>query len=80
MSNKTSCRIHKFLIGNVALSLMVFSVVVYFIIVGEYSNLQERNATEAILNSISLGSLVYGGLFLIAALLAKPFLCAFESK
>jgi hypothetical protein len=68
------------MMGNVALSLLVFGVVVYFIIAGEYSNLQDRNATEAVLNAISLGSLVYGGIFLIASLLAKPFLCSVEQK
>lgn len=76
MSKKKSCRIHTFLISNVALSVLVFGVVAYFIVAGEYSNLQDRNAAEAFLNSISLGSLVYGGLFLIAALLTKPYLCS----
>lgn len=80
MTKKKSCRIHAFMMGNVALSLLVFGVVVYFIIAGEYSNLQDRNATEAVLNAISLGSLVYGGIFLIASLLAKPFLCSVEQK
>jgi len=80
MSKNKSCRIHTFLIGNVALSVLVFTVMVYFIIVGEYSNLQDRNATEAVLNYVSLGSLVYGGVFLIAALLTKPFLCPVESE
>jgi len=75
MSKKKSCRIHTLLMGNVVLSLLVFGVVVYFIIVGEYSNLQDRNAAEAVLNAISLGSLLYGSIFLVIALMAKPFLC-----
>lgn len=80
MLKKNSCRIHAFLLGNVALSLLVFGVVLYFIVVGEYINLRDRNATEAVLNAISLGSLVYAGVFLIVDLLAKPFLCSVEQE
>lgn len=80
MLKKKSCPVHAFLLGNVVLSLLVFGVVLYFIIVGEYSNLQERNATEAVLNSVSLGSLLYAGVFLIADLLVKPFLCELEPE
>ncbi len=80
MSKKKSCRIHTLLMGNVVLSLLVFGVMVYFIIVGEYSNLQDRHATEAVLNAISLGSLLYGGVFLIVALMTKPFLCKVEQE
>ena len=76
MSKKNSCRIHAFLLGNVALSVLVFGVVLYFIVAGEYSSLQDRNAAEAMLNSVSLGSLVYGAVFLVIALMAKPFLCS----
>jgi len=78
MSKKKSCRLHTFLLGNVALSVLVFAVVLYFIVAGEYSSLQDRNAAESVLNSISIGSLVYGGVFLVIALMAKPFLCSTE--
>ncbi|HHH44080.1 MAG TPA: hypothetical protein ENK49_08080 [Gammaproteobacteria bacterium] len=80
MSKKKSCRVLAFLLGNVALSVLVFAVVLYFIIAGEYSSLQDRNAAEAVLNSISLGSLVYGGVFLIVALMAKPYLCSMDKQ
>ncbi len=80
MSKSKPCRIHAFLLGNVVLSLLVFGVVLYFIIMGEYSNLQDRNATEAVLNTISLGSLLYAGVFLIADLLAKPYLCSLRQE
>jgi len=78
MSKKKSCRLHTFLLGNVALSVLVFAVVLYFIVAGEYSSLQDRNAAESVLNSISIGSLVYGGVFLVIALMARPFLCSTE--
>ncbi|MFQ5643605.1 MAG: hypothetical protein ACE5FQ_07890 [Thiogranum sp.] len=78
MSKKKPCRVRTFLLGNVALSVLVFAVVLYFIIAGEYSSLQDRNATEAVLNSISVGSLVYGGVLLIIALMGKSFLCSEE--
>lgn len=80
MQKQKSRRIHAFLISNVILSLVVFAVAVYFIIVGEYSNIQERNAAEAVLNLISLSSLAYGAIALIAALLAKPFLYSLEQN
>jgi len=80
MSKKISCRINAFLLGNVALSLLVFAAVLYFILTGEYANLQDSNATEAVLNSITLGSLLYAGLFLIIALMTKPFLCSVKQE
>ena len=80
MSKKDSCRIHAFLLGNVALSLLVFAAVLYFILTGEYVNLQDRGATEAVLNSISIGSLLYAGVFLIIALMTKPFLCSVKQE
>jgi len=80
MLKKTSSRIHAFLVGNVVLSLLIFGVVLYFSIIGEYSNLQDRSAIEAMLNSISMGSLFYAGVFLTADLVAKPFLCPLRQK
>jgi quinol-cytochrome oxidoreductase complex cytochrome b subunit len=80
MSKKDSCRIHAFLLGNVALSLLVFAAVLYFILTGEYVNLHDRSATEAVLNSISIGSLLYAGVFLIIALMTKPFLCSVKQE
>ncbi len=76
MDKPKICRIHAFLVSNIVLGMLVFAVSVYFIIVGEYANLQERTATEAILNLVSLSSLAWGAIALIAALLAKPVLCA----
>ena len=80
MSKKDSCRIHAFLLGNVAFSLLVFASVLYFILNGEYANLKDRNASEAVLNSISLGSLSYAGVFLIIALMTKPLLCSVKQE
>lgn len=80
MLKKNPCRIYTFLMGNVALSLLVLGIVVYFIIVGEYSNLHDRNAAEAVLNAISLGSLLYASIVLVIALMVKPFLCSINKE
>ena len=54
---KSGC-VHKLLGFNIVLGLLAFIVAVYFIISGEYVNLEMRKSTETLLNSVAIGGLV----------------------
>jgi hypothetical protein len=50
---------HKLIGANIALGILVFIVAVYFIISGEYANLETRKSTETLLNAAAIGGLIY---------------------
>jgi hypothetical protein len=51
--------VHKLLGFNIAFGLLAFIVAVYFIISGQYVNLEMRKSTETLLNSVAIGGLIY---------------------
>ena len=78
--NSDSCRVHAFLLGNIGLGVLVFAIATYFIITGEYTSLAERNSAEALLNTFSLGGLIYAAVILIVDVMSRPFLCASRAE
>jgi len=50
---------HKLLGANIALGILVSIVAVYFIISGEYANLEMRKSAETLLNTTAIGGLIY---------------------
>ncbi len=55
---KSGC-IHKLLQTNIAVGLLVTVTAVFFIISGEYANLEMRQQSETLLNFASIGGLVF---------------------
>lgn len=55
---KPGC-MHKVLRTNIVLGVILFSIAVYLIITGEYANLATRQQSEALLNALAIGGLLY---------------------
>lgn len=75
MTHHRTCRAHAFLLANIAVGVLVFAFATYFIITGDYRTLAERNSAEALLNSVSLGGLLYAAVVLMVDVMSRPFLC-----
>lgn len=54
-----SSRLRTLLVSGMIAGVAVFAVGVYFIITGEYASLTERQATEALLNKLAIGGLLF---------------------
>lgn len=52
-------RLHNLLTANMIFGVAACGAAIYFMITGEYSNLPARQATEALLNKVALGGLLY---------------------
>ncbi|MDH5484399.1 MAG: hypothetical protein OEY43_04105 [Gammaproteobacteria bacterium] len=63
MTQKKACALHKLSNLNMLLGLLVFAVAVYLIVTGSYDSLQARKQTEALLNVLSIGGLIYTAAF-----------------
>ncbi len=60
MTGTTQARyLHKFLLLNIAVGILVVAGALYFIITGEYASLLERQYTEGLLNRVALAALLY---------------------
>lgn len=58
--------------ANIVLGLLVFAIAIYLNITGEYANLAERTATEALYNKIAIGGLLYAAASWIFCVMSKP--------
>lgn len=63
MTQKKACALHKLFNLNMLVGLLVFATTVYFIITGSYDSLQARMQSEALLNVLSIGGLIYTAAF-----------------
>lgn len=52
-------RLHKLLTANMIFGVAACGAAIYFMITGEYTNLPARQTTEALLNKVALGGLLY---------------------
>jgi len=64
----------RFLRANIAIGLAVTALALYLIFTNDYSSLQDRKASEALLNRFALGGLIYMALVWSACQLGKPFM------
>lgn len=64
--------LHRFFLLNMLMGILLVSGTLYFIITGEYVNLLERQATEAILNRVALGALLYAAAAWFADIYFSP--------
>lgn len=55
---KPGC-VHKLLRTNILLGIALFSIAVYLIVTGEYATLELRKQSEAVLNALAIGGLLY---------------------
>jgi len=67
-----SKRLHQIFMANIVLGLVVFMTAVYLMITGEYASLAMRQETEAILNALSVGGLIYSVVFWYLDLYFNP--------
>ncbi len=70
--SKRSNWLHRVLLANMALGMLVFAVMIYFIITGEYSSLAARVQAEHMYNMVGIGSLIYAVLAWYTDLLIRP--------
>ena len=64
--------------ANMLLGLAVSVIALYFMITGQYDNLQARLATEALLGNIAIGGLLYLVAFWYICLFSKSLLPAHD--
>ncbi len=65
-------RLHKLLVSTMALGVVVFAVAVYFMVTGEYANLAARQTTEALLNKVAIGGLMFSAAAWYVDQFARP--------
>ena len=58
---------------NIILGLMVFIIAFGVNISGEYSNLMELKAADAVFNYIAIGGVLYSAISFIFCTMSKPF-------
>ncbi len=74
MSNRTARRFHHLLLLNVIGGLLLFAVMTYFIVTGEYASLAERKSMEALLNTLAIGGLIYSAVIWMLDYFVYPLL------
>jgi len=79
-SNKKSTPKCLLVRANIALGLTAFVIGVAAIIFGDYDNLAARQASEAVLNYLAVGGLVYAAVFWIFKTLGLPCMVGDDSS
>jgi hypothetical protein len=59
--------------ANIFLGLLVFFVAFFLMVNGEYSNLAERKAADAIFNYFAIGGVLYAIVSWMFCVMSKPF-------
>ena len=66
--------------ANMALGLLISLVSVYFIVTGQYTDLETRKTFETILNFTFIGGILYLVIFWYACAFSRPFLEKYFSR